>query len=98
MLSQRTRPGKKGTLGTLSVEFKSAGHFFLFEDEPQSCLAHRLFGYSAVTRQQVLVVLRDEVRVHVPSLKLWVAGEPEQEVHVAAQADNLGREANPGSC
>lgn len=85
-------------LGTLRVEFKSAGHLFLFEDEPQSCLAHRLFGYGAMTGQQVLVVLRDEVCVHVPSLKLWVAREPEQEVHVGAQANNLGREGNPGSC
>lgn len=78
----------------MSVEFESAGHFFLFEDKPQGCLAHRLLGYGAVSGQQVLVVLRDEVSVYIPSFKLGVAGEPEQEVHIGTQANNLGREAN----
>lgn len=83
-------------LCTLGVQFESAGHSFLFEDEPQSCLAHSLVGYDAVSGQQCLVVLRDEVSVHISSFELWVARQPEQEVHIGAQADNLEREANPG--
>lgn len=42
------------------------------------------------------MVLRDEVSVHISSFELWVARQPEQEVHIGAQADNLGREANLG--
>lgn len=83
-------------LCTLCVKSESAGHLFLLEDEPQSCLAYSLFGYDAVGGQECLVVLRDEVSVHISSFELWVARQPEQEVHIGAQADNLGREANLG--
>ena len=37
-------------------------------------------------------MLRDEVSVHVPSLKLRVAGQAEEEVDVGVQPDNLERE------
>lgn len=82
----------RGVLCTLGVQLESAGHSFLFEDEPQSCLAHSLFGYDAVSGQQCRVVLRDEVSVHISSFELWVARQPEQEVNIGAQADNLRRE------
>ena len=40
--------------------------------------------------QQFFAVLRDEISVHIPSFKLWVARQFEEEVNVGVQPNNLG--------
>jgi hypothetical protein len=41
------------------------------------------------------VVLRNEISVHIPSFKLWVARQAEQEVNVGAQANDLEENKAP---
>lgn len=47
--------------------------------------------------QQFFAVLRDEISVHVPSFKLWVARQFEEEVNVGVQPNNLRGKKKPMS-
>lgn len=79
--------GTPGLTARLSPELLSVAP--LSQQQRQGRLAHCPLGRGLGSREQLLVMLRDEAGVNVARLELWVARQVEQEVDVGAESHNL---------